>query len=88
MSGPDLHVFTLKKKFTCSGSNFFSFNFLYYATFQCFQNNFKIFFGLEKAHNRPNPFFHSPAQTTAHSPELIFQIMKSWEQTSVLLSVI
>ena len=25
----------------------------------------------------PTPFFHSPAQTTAHSPELIFHIMKS-----------
>ena len=31
--------------------------------------------------------FHSPAQTTAHRPELIFHIMKSWDQTSVLLSV-
>ena len=31
--------------------------------------------------------FHSPAQTTAHSPELIFHIMKSRDQTSVLLSV-
>jgi hypothetical protein len=36
----------------------------------------------------PNPFFHSPAQTTAHSPELIFHIMKSRDQTSVLLSVV
>ena len=35
----------------------------------------------------PNPFFHSPTQTTAHSPELIFHIMKSRDQTSVLLSV-
>ena len=33
------------------------------------------------------PLFHSPAQTTAHSPELIFHIMKSRDQTSVLLSV-
>ena len=32
--------------------------------------------------------FHSPAQTTAHSPELIFHIMKSRDQTSVLLSVV
>ena len=31
--------------------------------------------------------FHSPAQTTAHRPELIFHIMKSRDQTSVLLSV-
>ena len=30
---------------------------------------------------------HSPAQTTAHSQELIFHIMKSRDQTSVLLSV-
>ena len=36
----------------------------------------------------PIPFFHRPAQTTAHSPELIFHIMKSRDQTSVLLSVI
>ena len=37
----------------------------------------------------PNPFFQqsSPAKTTAHSPELIFHIMKSRDQTSVLLSV-
>ena len=32
--------------------------------------------------------FHSPAQTTAHSSELIFHIIKSRDQTSVLLSVI
>ena len=32
-------------------------------------------------------FSHCPAQTTAHSPELIFQIMKSRDQTSVLLFV-
>ena len=31
--------------------------------------------------------FHSPSQTTAHSPELIFHIIKSQNQTSVLLSV-
>ena len=30
--------------------------------------------------------FHSPAQTTAHSPELIFHIMKSRDQTSVVLN--
>ena len=35
----------------------------------------------------PTHFFHSPAQTTAHSPKLIFHIMKSRNQTSVLLSV-
>ena len=40
-----------------------------------FQKNFEIFFDPQKvkkraskvAHNRPNFFFHSPAQTTAHS---------------------
>ena len=31
--------------------------------------------------------FHSPSQTTAHSPELIFHTMKSRDQTSVHLSV-
>ena len=31
--------------------------------------------------------FHSPAQATAHSTKLIFHIMKSRDQTSVLLSV-
>ena len=35
----------------------------------------------------PNPFIslHSPAQTTAHNPELIFHIMKSQDQTSVVV---
>ena len=32
--------------------------------------------------------FHSPAQTTAHSSELIYHIMKFRDQTSVLLSVV
>ena len=35
----------------------------------------------------PDPFFHRPAQATAHSPKLTFHIMKSRDQTSVLLSV-
>ena len=35
-----------------------------------------------------NLFFLSPSQPTAHSPELIFHIMKSRDQTSVLLSVL
>ena len=35
----------------------------------------------------PNLLFHSPAQPTAHNPELIFQIIKFREQASVLLSV-
>ena len=30
------------------------------------------------------PFSHSPAQATAHSPKLIFHIMKFGDQTSVL----
>ena len=36
----------------------------------------------------PDPLFHRPAQTTAHSPVLNFHIMKSRDQTSVLLSVV
>ena len=75
---------------------------LSYATFQygrykVFKKNFKNFFDLEKvkkraskvAHNRPRPFYSTvqPRQT-AHSPELIFHIMKSRDQRSVLLSVL
>jgi hypothetical protein len=41
------------------------------------------------AHNRPRPsFFTVQPRPTAHSPELIFHIMKSQDKTSVLLSVI
>ena len=73
----------------------------FYATFQCgrygvFKKNLKYFFDPKKvkkraskvAHNRPRPFYFTvqPRQT-AHSPELIFHIMKSRDQTSVLLSV-
>ena len=40
------------------------------------------------AHNRPRPsYFTVPPRSTAHSQELIFHIMKSREETSVLLSV-
>ena len=40
------------------------------------------------AHNRPRPFYFTvQPRPTAHGPELIFHIMKSWDQTSVLLSV-
>ena len=40
------------------------------------------------AHNRPRPFYFTvQPRPTANSPELIFHIMKSWDQTSVLLSV-
>ena len=35
----------------------------------------------------PDPFFHSPAQATVHSPKLIFHVMKFRDQKSVLLSV-
>ena len=61
------------------------------------KKNFKKFLDPEKvkkraskvAHNRPRPFFPTvQAQATAHSPELIFHIMKSRDQTSVLLSVV
>jgi hypothetical protein len=36
----------------------------------------------------PNLFFHSPAQPTAHSPELIFHIINMSQDTSVSLSLI
>ena len=36
----------------------------------------------------PNLFFHSPAQLTAHSPELIFQIINMSQDSSVSLSVV
>ena len=72
----------------------------FYATFQCgrygvFKKFFKYFFDLEKvekraskvAHNRPRPsYFTVQPRPTAHSPELIFHIEKSRDQTSVLLS--
>ena len=41
------------------------------------------------AHNQPRPsYFTVQPRPTAHSPELIFHIMKCWDQTSVLLSVL
>jgi hypothetical protein len=45
---------------------------------------------IKVAHNRPKPFISqsSPAQPTAHSPELIFHIIKCREQASVLLSAL
>ena len=74
---------------------------LFYATFQCgrydiFKKIQKKIFDPEKvkkraskvAHNRPRPFYFTvQPRPTAHSPELIFHIMKSRDQTSVLLSV-
>jgi hypothetical protein len=65
-------------------------------TLKCFQKIKKKKFDPEKvkklasknAHNRPRPFnFTVQPRPTAHSPELIFHIVKSWDQTSVLLSV-
>ena len=73
----------------------------FYATFQCgrygvFKIFLKYFFDPEKvkkraskvAHNRPRPFYFTvQPRPMAQSPELIFHIMKSRDQTSVLLSV-
>ena len=75
---------------------------LSYATFQCGRYNVKknlkkSFFAHEKlkkppkkvAHNRPRPFYSTvQPRPTANSPKLIFHIMKSRDQTSVLLSVV
>ena len=57
-------------------------------TFQC--GRYSVFKkrASKVAHNRPRPFYFTvQPRPTAHSPELIFHIMKSWDQTSVLLSV-
>jgi len=75
---------------------------LSYATFQCGRYTVKKifkkgFFAHEKlkktpkkvAHNRPRPFYSTvQPRPTANSPKLIFHIMKSRDQTSVLLSVV
>jgi hypothetical protein len=92
--------FSEKKK---SSQNFLIF-FLpfFYATFQCghygvFKKFFKYFFDPEKvnkraskvAHNRPRPFYFTvQPRPTAHSQELIFNIVKSRDQTTVILYVI
>ena len=64
---------------------------------ECFQKILRFFFDPEKvkkraskvAHNQPRPFYFTvQPRPTAHSPELTFHIMKSRDQTSVLLSVI
>jgi hypothetical protein len=55
-------------------------------TLQYFQNLKKR--ASKVAHNRPKPFFHSPAQPTAHSPESIFHIINMSQDTSVSLSVV
>ena len=54
---------------------------VFYATFQCYS----VFKKLKIVGQ--TPFFYSPAHNTAHSPELIFYIMKSRDQKSVLLSM-
>jgi hypothetical protein len=64
----------------------------FYATFQCGRYNVLVFLPTKSWKNRPqklliigpNLLFHS----TAHSPELIFHIIKCREQASVLFSVI
>ena len=93
----DFFMFLGSKKF------FFEFFFkLSYATFQCGRYNVKkvlkkSFFAHEKlkkppkkvAHNQPRPFYSTvQPRPTANSPKLIFHIMKSRDQTSVLLSVL
>ena len=69
---------------------------LFSADAMVFSKKFKNSFGLEKvkkraskvAHNRPRPFYFTvQPRPTAHSLEWIFHIIKSWDQTSVLLSV-
>ena len=73
-------------------SNFWGLFFHFFGA----QKKIKFFFDPKKvkkraskvAHNRPRPFYFTvQPRPTAHSPELIFHIMKSWDQTSVLLSV-
>ena len=67
---------------------------LFSADAMVFSKKFKNSFGLEKvkkralkvAHNGLRPFYPT-AQATAHSTKLIFHIMKSQDQTSVLLYV-
>jgi hypothetical protein len=90
----------LKKKFLPKKENFFFYLFsmqLFSADAMVFsKKNLKIFFDPEKvkklaskvAHNQPRPFYFTvQPRPTAHSPVLIFHIVKSWDQASVLLSV-
>ena len=92
MSGPDLHVFTLKflqpKKVLFSGSKKIIKN----DIMQLFIADTIVFSNHEKppskvAHTRPRPFYFTVQSSPDHSTELIFHTMKSWDQTSVLLSV-
>ena len=53
----------------------------------CFHENIKKQ-ASKVAHNRPRPlYFTVQPRPTAHSPELILHIVKSWDQTFVSLSV-
>ena len=94
MSGPDLHGWFFSC-FQVIKKSLFYIKKRQYATFQC--GRCSVFKKITKklpskvAHDQLRPFYFtvqsSPAQTTVHSPELIFHIMKSRDQTSVLLSV-
>ena len=61
--------------------------YLFNREFFTFMKNWKK--TLKKvAHNRPKPYYSTvQPRSTAHSPKLIFHIMKSRDQRSVLLSV-
>ena len=111
MSGPDLHVSTLKilalknwfsphKKYF---PKLFSLVFIFILcnfsvqTLKYFQKNLEFnFLSIKTLKNGPqklliigpDPFISQSAQATPHSPELIFPIMNSRDQTSVLLSVV
>ena len=97
MSGPDLHVFTL----FWGQIKFIYFFFYKKGIMQLFSADAILFskkkdnflFHPEKVKNRPQKLLiigpdHFISQSSPdHSPELIFHIMKSRDQTSVLLSV-
>ena len=99
---PDLYVLTVesvayKKRLKREKKNLT----LFHATFQCgrysvFKKKLKKHFLTRKSEktglkscseSAQTLLLHSPAQTTAHIPELIFYVMKSRDQTSVLLSM-
>jgi hypothetical protein len=96
---PEKNVFSEKKK--SSQKKIFLFTFFLCSfsvrTLWGFQKKKKKNFDPEKvkkraskvAHNRPRSFYFTvQPRPTAHSPELIFHIMKFRDQTSVLLSVV
>ena len=89
-------MFFLKKKSLHDFFFFYSMQ-LFSADAMVFSKRFWHFFWTRKSEKTclkscsylAQPLFsHSPGQTTAHSPELIFHIMKSRDQTSVVLSVL